>query len=180
MAGFLGEYFRYQISGEDRGFTLKQWRKRVSKMDDGNVAPYFSFTEWKWSPLNNFFSPYLAQRFSTSSTRERRMLLQVKVSSACFRSLISYLHRQTEISNLQAGWNLGTRSKRYYLTNLSTPTGKNLDFCGASRVSSLYLPERVKGSSHTGPRRDAPPVRGTFFRLQVYQRLGISPVKVSS
>ena len=32
------------------------------------------------------------------------------------------------------------------------------------------------GTPYTGPYGEAPPERGTFFRLQVYERVGISQV----
>ena len=43
-----------------------------------------------------------------------------------------------------------------------------------------YLPgaESALGTPYDGLYGEAPPERGTFFRLQVYERVGVSPVSI--
>ena len=43
-----------------------------------------------------------------------------------------------------------------------------------------YLPgaESAPGTPYDGLYGEAPPERGTFFRLQVYERVGVSPVSI--
>ena len=58
-------------------------------------------------------------------------------------------------------------------------TGSKTDTFGKSTIFSSFEGVRFgEGTPYNGPYGEAPPESGTFFRLQVYERVGISLVEV--
>jgi len=52
----------------------------------------------------------------------------------------------------------------------------DLEVAFSVNLQPSFLPGGGGGTPYNGLHREAPPERGTFFRLQVYKRVGISQV----
>ena len=64
----------------------------------------------------------------------------------------------------------------YFFFKSSTYSGKPCLVWSASFSCTLWITRR--GYTQKRPKREAPPEKGIFFRLQVYERVGISLVQV--
>ena len=63
-------------------------------------------------------------------------------------------------------------------TQSSASSGPKLPQSVKSDVFGLRTTRGGGGTPYNGPYREAPPERGTFFRLEAYKRVGISRVEV--